>query len=252
MKKSIILLITVLAVMFISCGNNEAPQNYMPERQDLPVEIVKVIDSELLQYVVADIVPVFTDTTYSPQGPILSGDSNEYQIRGIGGVYEELFLGTNPYIELGEDYYLVDWKWGEFLYEPTNVLIDVKWEDVKSRQQDWPIETTLLTSTFPCQHKYIKRQSIDELLGIQPSATMDTICKMSVDYARPWFIWRFNTLEDLMTEKTELESHGLYYLTLESYNAEVARQDSLQLVYAERLKQIIQKGKLQELFGEKK
>ena len=128
------------------------------------------------------------------------------------------------------------------------MLIDAKWEDAETRQQAWPIETILLASTFPCHHKYLKRQSIDELLGIQPSATMDTICKMSVDYARPWFIWRFNSLEDLMTEKAELESHGLYYLTLESYNAEVARQDSLQLVYAERLKQIIQEGKLQELF----
>lgn len=253
MKTKDLLLIAMTALVLFSCENKEEHHNnYVPERYDMFAEIVKITDSEQLLFVVAEEVPVFTDTIYTSHGPILHGDSSEYKIRGIGGVYEELFLGTNPYIDLGDGYYLVDWKWGEFLYEPSNVLIDVKWEDVKNRQQVWPIETTLLASTFPCHHKYIMRKSIDDLLGIQPSATMDTLCKMSVDYARPWFIWRFNTLEDLMTEKTELESHDFHYLTLESYNAEVARQDSLQQVYAERLRQIIKEGALQELFGEKK
>ena len=86
MKTTSKLLIVIMVVTFTSCENKEVPNNYMPERQDLPVEIVKVIDPEQLQYVVADIVPVFSDTTYSPQGPILSGDSDEYKIRGIGGV----------------------------------------------------------------------------------------------------------------------------------------------------------------------
>ena len=250
MKKSIILIIAILALGFLSCENREYPNNYVPLQTDMfVVEIIKTSDSEQLQFVVAEEVPILSDTTYSPQGPILSGDSNEYQIRGIGGVYEELFLGTNPYIELGDDYYLVDWKWGEFLYEPTNVLVDVKWEDVMSRQQVWSIETPLIASGFPCQHNYLKRETIDRILGVEPSAIIDTIHNMSVDYVRPWFTWRYNTLEDLMKEKAELESHDFHDLTLESYNAEVARQDSLQLVYAERLRQMIQEGKLQELFS---
>ena len=247
MKTNVIsLMIGILALVLSSCENKEDPNNYIPLRYDMFVDIINVSNPELLQYVVAEEVPILSDTTYSKYGHmILRGDSSEYKICMAGGVYEELFLGTNPYIHLTDDYYLVDWKWGNFLYEPSNVLLDVKWEDVMSRQQVWSIETPLIASRFPCQLKYLKRETIDKFLGIEPSSTIDTDLNLSIDYAEPWFIWKFNTQEEFLDG---VKAQGpLKYATIESYQAEVARQDSLQKVYVERLKQVIKEGQLQNL-----
>ena len=41
-------------------------------------------------------------------------------------------------------------------------------------------------------------------------------------------------------------------MTIESYHAEVVRQDSLQHVYIERLRQVIKGGELQEMLGNRR
>ena len=250
--RSYVIVIAFIGLLLSSCEGEH--NNYMPDRYDMVMMIAKIDNPELLQYVVAESIGVYTDTTYDQYGhPVLRSDSDVYHIRLDGGTYQELFLGTNPYIALGEDYYLIDWKWGYFLYEVSEVIMDIKWEDVKDRQQVWPLETPLVLSEFVPEYRYISRKDVDDYLGIMSTAPVDTIFNMSIDYVRPWFIWKFNTMAEFQevfpdsTNATDVISGSV-----ESYNAEAARQDSLQQVFAERLKQIIQEDDLQDLLGKKR
>ena len=230
MKTNVIIL-SALMLSFVSCETNS--NSYHPRVPEMYMNIVKISSPENLQYVVAEKYPV-------------SRDSNAYKIRNNGGVFGELYLGTNPYIELADDYYCIDWKWGNFIYIPTTTfLIDVKWENVTDRQQYWPLETPVIADNFTPQSGYISRQQIDNYLGTKCSSLMDTDLNLSIDYAEPWFIRKFNTQEEFL-EGVEAQQPQKY-ATVESYQAEVNRQDSLQGVYVERLKQVIKDGQLQRL-----
>ena len=229
MKKNVVIL-SALILGLVSCESNS--NSYVPHAAEMYMRIVKIPSPENLQYVVAEMYPV-------------SNDSNGFKIRNNGGVFQELYLGTNPYIELSDDYYCVDWKWGDFIYIPTNVLIDVLWMDVTNRQQYWSIETSLIAENFSPQNGYISRRQIDSYLGTECSVLKDTNLNLSIDYAEPWFIRKFNTLEEFLNG-VKVQNPSTY-ANIESYQSEVVRQDSLQIVYVERLKQIIKEGQLQKL-----
>ena len=149
-------------------------------------------------------------------------------------MYQELFLGTNPYINVTDNYYVIDWKWGNFMYEPYNVLLDLKWEDVIDRQQIWDINYPTLSFNQTITWGDITREKIDKYLNIEP-APLDSIYGVSTDYLRPWFIGKFSTLPDVPDD-----------IAIE-YHKEVARQDSLQRVYIERLSQIIEESAIEKL-----
>jgi hypothetical protein len=165
-----------------------------------------------------------------------NGYSNKraYKIRSIEGVSQDFFIGKSPYIELSDGYYLVDWKWGNFIYKPFNVLLDVLWSEVQDRQQLWDMETPIISSDFIDKWGTTNRSEIDRYLQIEPAAN-DTLYGVSTDHLRSDFLGRYHSLSDV--------PEGIK----EDYIHEVERQDSLQRVYAERLTQVIKEGGLKKV-----
>lgn len=45
--------------------------------------------------------------------------------------------GKSPYIELPNDYLLVDWKWGRIYYSNNEAIINAKWEELKDVDTRW-------------------------------------------------------------------------------------------------------------------
>ena len=279
MKCRIILLCTILSLL-AGCGEKpEQPSEQNPpetEQTDEPydpdpfgidmmfITFVKLASTEYLQYVVAErewclAVDTIQEENYSYMcRTAFSGgpDTVMYGMRGPGAVYQELFLGTNPYISLGDDYFLVDWKWGdfmgEFFYNPSVLLLNVKWEEVKNRNQVWPVEQPLIATDFVLQKRSVSRKRIDDYLGITNTAPMDSNFNLSVDYIRPWLVWQYNSLAEFQDSiATSPLMPYRPFNTVESYNAEVARQDSLQQVYTERLRLVIANGQIDDLFKKK-
>lgn len=227
-------LFPILALILIAC---ESPSPEMPDLGIMGMQLVRFKSSEHIQYVAVEEVPVEFDTIKGYPSDKLVGTKSAYKIRGAGGVCQELFLGHSPYIELVNDYFLVDWKWGNFIYKPSNVLIDVAWQGVQDRQQIWDLQTDVISSNFIYKWGSTNRADIDRYLNITPAPDKDYLFNVSTDHARPVFLGKYHTLSDL--------DKGQY--TVDDYMHEVARQDSLQNVYIERLKQIIQDGGLKEV-----
>ena len=187
----------------------------------LYLEIVKFSSPEYLNYVVAE--------------KDYSGDEEHLcTIRGAGGSCQELFLGSSPYIALPNDYYVVNWKWGSFLYQPTNFLINVKWSDVKNRHQRWDYPSIVLTSHFIKEWGGPTYQEIDKYLNIAPPAYIDSTrnARIPVDYIRPDWVYGYDSI-------TEVPDSLLH-----EYMAGVKQLDSLQNVYIERISKIIEEGAL--------
>lgn len=251
MKTKIFIIVLAASILF-SCENRHVP--YTPDNLELSMCIVKFDNPKFTQYVVAEREGhTYPDTVYTEDGFYMLKRQHHtlgttmYGIRGVGAVYQELFLGSNPYIELGDGFYLEDWKWGGFIYVD-EALLDLKWEELKDRRQVWPMNAKVVLPEFQPEYRIVNRKQIDEFLGIQCTAPISSISQMPIDYLRPLFMWKYNTLQELQ-DSIMLSPHE--NITLEEYNAEVARQDSLQIVYVERLKEIIRDGKLNELLGNK-
>lgn len=136
-------LFPILALILTAC---ESPSPEMPDLGIMGMQLVRFKSSEHIQYVAVEEVPVEFDTIKGYPSDKLVGTKSAYKIRGAGGVCQELFLGHSPYIELVNDYFLVDWKWGNFIYKPSNVLIDVAWQGVQDRQQIWDLQTDVISN----------------------------------------------------------------------------------------------------------
>lgn len=206
----------------------------IPDNQLIPLTILKVSDPKYLEYVVAENVNVKLDTVDA--SGLVQGAERAYKIRGEGAVYQELYIGRSPYIPLKDDFYLVDWKWGSFLYEPSNVLVNVKWDEVKNRQEEWNLNTEIISSDFLVTWGWVDRKKIDDYLGIKGASL--------VDYIHPNFYGLYNTIEEI-PDTIVLEDKFCY--TLKDYQDEVLIQDSLQQIYAERLSQIILDNSLNKI-----
>ena len=124
MKRKILLgeFISLTSAFFLpSCNYNNPGQ---PEPVIMYMDIVQFAKPEYINYVVVD--------RAAPEY-----DENSCKIRMAGRACQELYLGSSPYIALPDNYYIIDWKWGSFIYPPTNFLINCQWTDVKDRLQIW-------------------------------------------------------------------------------------------------------------------
>lgn len=229
-----VVLSAYISLLLISC-NSRTTQ--MPDLHLMGMQIVNFKSPEYVKYVVAERVAAEWDTIKGYPGDILKWKKSAYKIRSEGGVCQELFLGQSPYIELADGYYLVDWKWGGFIYAPSNVLINVMWEDVHDRQQLWDLAMPIVSSNFIKCEGATSRAKIDNYLQIAP-APKDELFNVSTDHVRFRWIGEFHTLADVQ------ERFGN---DVEDYMKEVTRQDSLQRVYAERLTQVIKEGGLKKV-----
>lgn len=186
--------------------------------------VVKLSSPEYLDYVIADIYN-HKDSTFA--------------IRHlIGGAAQELYLGSSPYIaKLQNGYYVVDWKWGDFLYPSTNHLLNVKWEDVKARNQQWEWDKMMLSSGFIIKCGGAPFERIDKYLNIAPPPIKDNTYfdYLPREYCRPPCIGLVLSLSEI-SDSTSLQL----------YLDDVKYQDSLQTIYIERLEKLIEEGKFEE------
>ncbi len=228
MKHSnLILAIFCAAVLLQSCKNETSQLIKNDPTPLMGMTIIKLSSSDYLNNVVVE--PDY-----------LGGDyEHRCKIRGGGAVCQELFLGTSPYIALPKGYYLIDWRWGDFIYEPTNFLIGARWTDVKDRQQIWEYNSkTIVSKKFLKEYTGSSYKQIDKYLNIAPPTRMDKMYAYTPeDYVRPNWMYKYNTFADMPESQ------------IEDYKAEVRYQDSLQSVYIKRISQIIEAGDLDDAFG---
>lgn len=231
--------LAIMILMIVGCVNTDISD--APGDIDLPIvgmTIVKMTAPEYLDYVICD------KMTVPPQLSEGSNDDsyNVYGIRGYGRCVQELYLGKNPYITLEDGYYLVDWKWGHYIYPPTNKLIDVLWTDVEDRLQQWDLQTEILSDSWRDIFEivgYTDRKSVDVFLQIDslPEFLEANISKDQYDpFNSASFLMEHNSIQQIMDS-----------VFLVEYLDEVAKQDSLQNVYIERLNQIICQKALEEV-----
>ena len=148
-----------------------------------------------------------------------------------GYACQELFMGSSPYIALPDGYYATDWKWGEFIYPPINILIDVKWNEVDSINQTWEYPSILISTKILKLWTKVTYQSIDNYLHIESTNTSD--------YDSP-LEWAFLNLYPSIADIPEEE--------VDAYMAHVQYLDSLQEVYTKRISEIIEKGEFGKAF----
>lgn len=223
----------IIALFFLSCDNSPAINK--PDFYIMSINFIHVSNKEYLNYVVAEKAPVVFDTLQGKNGRITIETTKEgYKIRDDGWVCQELYLGNSPYIHLTDDYYIIDWKWGNFIYEPYNVLLDLKWSEIKDRQEIWDLDYPKVSLNCKIIWGSVSRESIDNYLKIQP-AQVDSFWNVSTDHLRPAFD-KYKFLSEIPDNQT-----------LENYKKEIAKQDSLQQVYAERLSQIISENALEKI-----
>lgn len=233
------LIVIVIALSLLSCGAElkNGPSDF--DRHIMCIDIVKFSSPEYSQYVVAEKVAITFDTIDTKYGYSLTAKEYGYKIRSDGGVYQELFLGKSPYIELPNNYFIVDWKWGDFIYEPSNILLNVKWDEVQDRQEIWEIDSKIVTSHFITSWGSVSREDIDKYLNITHSV-IDSDYNIPAEHVRPWFLGKYNSISEMS------DSIGENY-TLKEYQQEVQKQDSLQNIYVERIAQLIEEGALERV-----
>lgn len=218
-KKCIILLQLCLAVAFSSC---ETSREIIDDPTPMMfITVIKMAAPEYLNYVVVE---------KDYREPELC------KIRSSGAACQELYLGSSPYIPLPDDYYLIDWKWGTFIYEPSNFLINVKWTDITSRYQKWEYGSNIISDHFLKAWGGASFKNIDKFLGIAPPPIDSLVSSyIPADYVRPWWFYQYNSLNDIPDSEKE------------EYMLKVKHMDSLQNVYKERISRIIEEGKLEKL-----
>lgn len=248
MKKNMILIIS--AICLLSCNSvNNGPQVPLTSQWG-SFELVKFSDPTYIQY-------VFTDIAF---------DSQPYKLRVSQNCCMELFLGKNPYIELTDGYYIVDWKWGQVIYPTYNsFFLNYRWEDVKSVYQVWDRSTEIISNIDAITSLgYYRRQDIDKFLGIELSKDTSLLPLEnyvgSKNYVRPWWVserlaeqWKYlddipDTIYQAHYEYLPDRSDSVFFpaYTKVDYLKEVAFQDSLQMQYAEKLIKIIKAGNLEK------
>lgn len=216
MKKIYLFGIIAISIIFSACESGQTkPEDHAPF--DMWMNLVKFTSPEYLNYVAVE-------------KDYWGDEEHLCKIRLYGRTCEELYIGSSPYIALSNDYYIIDWKWGDFIYPSTNFLINIKWPEVEARQQIWEYPSIYLTSHFVKEWAYVYYKSIDTYLNI--------LSARNSDYIMPeWTVDGFGP----KTLKGMTESEIAEYMPKVSY------QDSLQEVYAKRLSQIIQDGALNKV-----
>ena len=230
---SVILFVAAI-FMLIGCSTDDVEDNKLhpnttPAPMEMYLNLVKFKDINYHQYVIVDSL----------------GDY--FKMRGQSMVPQELFLGKNPYIALPDNWFLVDWKWGSFIYEPFSVLLSHPWGELPDRHQTFSVETTVMDTKPLTRWTGVSRRQVNNALGITPTPPpvgeenqyVDTL--ISPDYLRPLWSEKFQYLSELQSYITD-SIDG--YWSEEAFYREVAFQDSLQLVFVDRLTTLIETGEL--------
>ena len=219
--KKVIIYFSMCIYVFTACEpkNNPEAEEVLDK---MGIAVVKFSSPEYVDYVIAD---------------ICNHKDSLFAIRNEDYPAQELFLGSSPYIALPNDYYALDWKWGYFIYGPTNHLLSVRWEEVKDRKQQWGWDKLKLSSGFIRKEGGSSYKAIDEFLNIAPPPIKDNTLYnyLPREYCLNQGLWRIHSLSEITDS-----------VFLQQYLDEVKYQDSLQVIYVERLSRIIEEGKIDD------
>lgn len=189
---------------------------------DSPFELVKFTDDKYREYILAA-----NQVTYAC---LLTSKPN---------VAEELIVGTIPCdIKLPNGYWVINWRWCPvMLWSDICVLLPYKWETLKHWNQTWNLPDTIMPF-----HQYIEdvgftsRRVIDEYLSlnqdVKPFSHEESIL---YKYYGGWY----DSMNEISNDEDKDEYLKYIYL-----------QDSLHIVYAQRLAEIINKGDFEKVINQ--
>lgn len=207
----------ILSLLLVGCNGQSL--NYV---EYYHTSVVKFVDPEYANYIYG--------TTNSRDGLIKFWSG--YYIDHYA--LDKDIAGKSPYIDLGDGYLLIDWKWA---YHPLDdIIIKKTWSEMSSTKQTWNIDSVeIIPGPYLAEVYRLYFYDVDKYLHIQ---------KDEKDYN-----------EDLTpTENAGFHAYEYYWLhhpkneslnqtELEEYERNKAKADSIQSEYVEKLRGIIEKGK---------
>lgn len=134
--------------------------------------------------------------------------------------------GKSPYIELPNNYLLVDWKWGRIYYQNEEAIIRSKWSELKAADTLWPRSEIYVK--YPVSEAYcISREVIKDYNNgfLQYYDTDSTFIRLG---------WNVSD-QNWATYSEGLKASTLEYLAL---------CDSVQAEFVEIITRMIQDGNL--------
>ena len=127
MKPKSLFIISMLVCVLFGCNKPEPKPTPGPQGEPAPEEpwVIKFKDPSYKNYIVANYYGDF----------ISMGDRDYFKPDGCWKTMQ----GRCPYIELADDYLLLDWRWPA--YWPSPVLLLVPWQEQTSWLQRWDTTT---------------------------------------------------------------------------------------------------------------
>lgn len=125
MKKIILFFNTVIILCIISCSEDSANYALAPKPG---VCVIKFKQPEYKNYIM----------TYS-----LTKDRKVLTLATTHFAFPASVInmyGQSPYVELSDNYLLIDWKWGRIYYPNNEAIINEKWTEFKDIDTKWPVE----------------------------------------------------------------------------------------------------------------
>lgn len=155
-----VILFNIILLLFLSCSNNNPDIRLL---EDVPLYIIKYKNPLYKTKIIAAhpiIDPTITYFDGSLGNVNYVFDTTSYQLIYEGSDIEKQFnqkrglIGSTPYIELSNDYLLVDWRWQDYLpissknlyHNKRNIaynsvahffVMNTTWEDLDSLSQIW-------------------------------------------------------------------------------------------------------------------
>ena len=143
-------ILTILSIiLLVSCNPLDLPWESKPVTKQPPFYNTIWMSTNPGNLPTLTVVK-FKDKTLADK-VILEETNGMWHLRGSDN-YQLYFRadvkpGTAPFLELDNDYFILDWRWDNFfMYVPTTRLADMGWSEIKSWQQTWQTEElTFLT-----------------------------------------------------------------------------------------------------------
>jgi len=209
MKTKILLFSLITTLCAVSCTYPVGP-GLPPEPS---VEIIKFKRPEYKDYIMTS---------------SMSKTARALKMATSGFVLPDTVLnlyGQSPYIELVDNYLLIDWKWGRIYYNNNDGIIKEKWTELKDIKTVWPLDQ--LYVDYPVAEAYY--------------VYVDKIKEYNGGYLEHDEVAPFMRVEDATPLFEEQKEWVMYWLE---------ETDSAFIEYAEILSRMINEGKL-EKYGSK-
>lgn len=265
----------VATIMLMACSSNQQPSLTIRTGEAISspgagMVIVKFADSKQSNYVIAShpikkydgIAGCYVYDEEGPLGLNIAYNSDSYLTFNTAEhapFFENRLqlLGSSPYISLGKDYYLIDWKWqqllpisatcnypqpdrGDLLDMAQNhcYLTNVRWKNLKSLSTQWSQSDNL--PAVRIQEIYrLNIRDLEKYLSNTPIDHRDFLCYNNSLYSDGLSV--INVMSYWMNRNnSSCHSQDAYLDCIDYY-------DYLQNIYVQELKQIISQGKLDQI-----